>query len=269
MEYIGIFQGGGMKGIAYVGAYLALEEKGFVCKKAAGTSIGAVIAGLITAGYKGKELAYILEKMEFTNFLSKNPKKITNMIVEKGMYSTYYVEEEINYLLSLKGVRVFKDLLFDNEYKLKVIGTDVKHYREVVLPNDLVNYQIFPDTFSVAKAITMSASYPGFFKPIKLKNSYIVDGGLVNNFPINAFNYQGTEIIIGFKIQNKDYKKVFANYYELKIDTQGYKILDFKMDKGRQYHLFLKGYEAGLEVADRILNDFKKSNTNKKTYNCQ
>ena len=54
MEYIGIFQGGGMKGIAYIGALIALEENGFICKKAAGTSVGEIISGLVAAGYNGQ-----------------------------------------------------------------------------------------------------------------------------------------------------------------------------------------------------------------------
>ena len=56
INYIGIFQAGGIKGIAHIGAVTALEERGFKCVKAAGTSVGAVIACLLIAGYSGKEL---------------------------------------------------------------------------------------------------------------------------------------------------------------------------------------------------------------------
>lgn len=244
-----------MKGIAYAGACLALEENGFKCKKAAGTSIGAVLAGLISAGYNAKELTYIVENLNFASLISKSPKTIKTVIGEKGLYSTLYIEEEIRYLLSVKGIRTFSDLLVDGEYKLKVVGTDVKKYRQIIFPNDLIKYQIFPNSFPVAKAITMSASYPGFFKPLKLNNTYVLDGGITNNFPINAFNYNEDDIVIGFKIQNKDNKKTTKNFYPLLIDTSGYKILDFDMDKKRQWDLFTKGYEEGVRVASRIIND--------------
>ena len=47
MYYTGIFQGGGLKSIAYIGAILALEEEGFICNKAAGVSAGAIFASLL------------------------------------------------------------------------------------------------------------------------------------------------------------------------------------------------------------------------------
>lgn len=255
MDYIGIFQGGGMKGIAYAGAYLALEENGFKCKKAAGTSIGAVFAGLISAGYNAKELTYLAENLNFDALISKAPKSIKNIIGDKGIHSTLYIEEELRYLLSLKGIRTFGDLLIGNDTKLKVIGTDAKKYRQIVFPDDLIKYQIFPNTFPVSTAITMSASYPGFFKPLRLNNTYVIDGGVTNNFPINVFNYQENDIVIGFKIQNKDNKKTSQKVYSLMIDTSGYKILDFAMTKEKQWDLFRRGYDEGLKVASRIIND--------------
>ena len=60
MYYTGIFQGGGLKSIAYIGAILALEEEGFICNKAAGVSAGAIFASLLLAGYTGKELLEIM-----------------------------------------------------------------------------------------------------------------------------------------------------------------------------------------------------------------
>lgn len=256
MDYIGVFQGGGMKGIAYAGAYLALEENGFHCKKAVGTSIGAVFAGMIIAGYTGKELIQILEKLNFSSLLYKQPNNIKNIINDKGLYHTLYIEQTIMQLLSKKGIYTFNDVRLDNDYKLKVIGTDIKKYRPIIFPNDLIKYQIFPSTFSVARAITMSATYPGFFKPIKLSDTYVIDGGVVNNFPIEVCSYTNQDIVIGFKIQNKDNKKIFKNYYNVLIDTSGYKVLDFKMDKQKQWELFLKGYNEGKKVASKIINDF-------------
>ena len=102
MEYIGIFQGGGMKGIAYIGALIALEENGFICKKAAGTSVGAIIAGLVAAGYNGQEMLYIINNLDFKTLVKSEPNKIKNLISDKGLYSTVHLEEEIDYLLRIK-----------------------------------------------------------------------------------------------------------------------------------------------------------------------
>src|SRR5699024_8671813 len=76
---------------------------------------------------------------------------------------------------------------------LKVVVSDLTKGRLVVIPDDLERlYNINPKKFSVATAIRMSAGFPYFFMPKQLKNnegtwSYIVDGGLLSNFPLWLF----------------------------------------------------------------------------------
>jgi NTE family protein len=65
----------------------------------------------------------------------------------------------------------------------------------LILPDDLILYDIDPLDFSIAKAVRMSISIPLFFKPVKLKHktgmSLIVDGGILSNYPIWIFDGQG------------------------------------------------------------------------------
>ena len=56
MEYVGIFEGGGAKGFAHVGALKATEERGIQFSEVGGTSAGAIIAALVAAGFKADEL---------------------------------------------------------------------------------------------------------------------------------------------------------------------------------------------------------------------
>ena len=256
MEYIGIFQGGGMKGIAYIGALIALEENGFICKKAAGTSVGAIIAGLVAAGYNGQEMLYIINNLDFKTLVKSEPNKIKNLISDKGLYSTVHFEEEIDYLLRIKGIYTFNNLRLENDYKLKVIGTNAQKYRQIIFPDDLPIYQISPNLFPVSKAIIMSASYPGYFKPLKLINDYVLDGCLCNNFPYNAFQYQDDDLVIGFQILQKELKNLPSNMNLIKINTNGSKILNFKMSKEEQSKLLVRGYQEGLKMVGKIIEKY-------------
>ena len=65
----GVFSGGGIKGFALIGAYAAVEERGFRFKRVAGTSAGSIIAALITAGYTSREMAHIVEEMDMKKFM--------------------------------------------------------------------------------------------------------------------------------------------------------------------------------------------------------
>ena len=122
MEYVGIFQGGGMKGLAYMGAICALEECGIKAKKVAGTSIGAVFASLLATGYTGKEITYLSKHIDFTKLLYKPNNKLTTCIKELGCYSSEYIEELLNSLYNRKGYHYVSDLNKDN---LKVIASDI------------------------------------------------------------------------------------------------------------------------------------------------
>ncbi len=253
MEYIGIFQGGGIKGIAHIGAYMALEENGFLCKKAAGTSVGAIIAGLVTAGYNGREMMDIINYLDLKSLIKNEPNKLKNFFNEKGLYSSSYLEKEIAMLLNNKGINTFQSLKVNNDYILKTVATKATRYQQIIFPDDLLQYQINPDFFPVSKAIIMSSSYPGYFKPLKLGNDYILDGGICNNFPYNAFQYQNTDLVIGFQILKKGLKNIPSNINMIKMNTMGYKILNFKMSVDEKMRLLEIGYQEGLKMAGKII----------------
>lgn len=211
-----VFEGGGIRGIGIVGALKSFEEHNYIWQRAAGTSVGAIIAALVIAGYKAKELEKILSEMDFIKFLDKDSvNKIPlfgaalGIFRDKGIYSGDYFENWIKELLEKKGIVKFKDVMENGESKLRVITSDITLKRKVVLPDDLVDYGEEPGEFSVAKAVRMSISIPLYFKPVefKYKNeiSYMVDGGVTCSYPINIFDTDNMKTpIIGFKFKTKE-----------------------------------------------------------------
>lgn len=194
-----VCKGGGVKGIALVGALSYFEECGYVWKKVAGTSVGAIIASLVAVGYSASEIKDIMYNLDYKKFTDKNALQsvpfvgsLLSLFYCKGIYAGDYVENFLREKFELKGKKYFKDIYENNESKLKVIATDVTNHKLVVLPDDLIKYNIDPMEFEIAKAVRMSLSIPFFFNPVILnKNenpSYIVDGGLLSNFPIWIFD---------------------------------------------------------------------------------
>lgn len=193
-----VFEGGGVKGIGLVGALTVAEEKGYRWKRVAGTSAGSIIAALLAAGYTGKELHQLLMDLNFMTFL---PPSIFSRLpyvgpglrlwLKKGIYSGKAIETWIEARLAEKGVQTFGDL---RHIELKVIASDITQKSLLVLPDDLVDYGCDPASFSIARAVRMSCSIPFFFDPVKLyhrtagRYSYIVDGGVLSNFPVWIFD---------------------------------------------------------------------------------
>lgn len=197
-----ILEGGGALGVSYIGAYKALLRRNYKIKRCAGTSVGSLMAALIIAGYTPEELETIFFGNEFEKFLKDSglgkkipPYKALNLFLKKGVYDSGVIEEFIGDLLSRKGIFTFSDVMKKGKNKLTIIAADVTNRRLVIMPDDLKLYGIDPESFSVAKAIRMSCAIPVFFTPVVLENNnklnYIVDGGLLSNFPVWVFDVEG------------------------------------------------------------------------------
>lgn len=221
-----IFEGGGVKGIALVGALMVAEHLGIKWQKVAGTSAGAITASLLAAGYRAKDLKTILtEEMDFKNFmdeglLDKIPLigKISSALFEKGIYEGDYFEDWMAEKLDAMGVRTFSSVKETNgEYRLKIIASDVTRRKMLVLPDDLNDYGRDPDLFPIARAVRMSMSIPYFFEPIAMdyfgqtggqRKAYVLDGGLLSNFPIWLFDAKNGQTprwpTYGFKLVEPD-----------------------------------------------------------------
>ncbi len=214
MRINAVFQGGGVKGIAFVGAIAVTRQRGFVFHRLAGTSSGSIVASFLAAGYTHEEMKEIILGTPFHEFLQKTLihqvpviGPAFRLLLKKGIYSGDALETWIRRKLLEKGVRTFRDLPPDSLY---IIASDLTNGKMVVLPDDLRDYGIDPETFEVARAVRMSISIPFFFDPVLLKKNVFVDGGVLSNFPMWIFDNEmikkgGEKLIptIGYQLVGK------------------------------------------------------------------
>jgi NTE family protein len=202
-----VFEGGGVKGIALIGAAAVVEASGYRFRNLAGTSAGAIVAALLGAGYTAAELQPILMHLDFTTLrdpttmLSRIPLVggYLGILTNLGMYKGNAFLSLMREWLAAKGVRTFGDLVLPGEtetryrFKVHVVASDISRGNLVILPDDAPVYGIEPERLEVAWAVRMSMSIPYFFTPVTVTNTlgqrcYIVDGGLLSNFPIELFD---------------------------------------------------------------------------------
>jgi len=192
----GVFEGGGVRGIALAGAAAAAMERGVEFEEAVGTSAGGLVASLVAAGYDPEGLATAVCSVDWPGLL--DPVWVTRikgvgphlaLFFHRGLYKGKRLEKEWGRLLKAKGIRTFGDLPAG---RLRVVTTDLSHQAGVVLPDDLPHYGIDPDTFPVARALRMSAAVPFMFKPVRLESPTVgedvlfADGAMASNYPIEA-----------------------------------------------------------------------------------
>lgn len=202
-----VFEGGGVKGIALVGAFSVLEEQGYEPKNMAGASAGAITAALLAAGYTASELRGIIGELDYDRFKDRAWEDTMpagtalSILKDLGIYEGEGFLAWMRELLEAKGVRTFRDLVRreDTElryrYKAQVIASDVTEQRLLVLPRDAPRLGVAdPDDLNVALAVRMSMSIPIFFEPVRFANPQtgrehlIVDGGMLSNFPVWLFD---------------------------------------------------------------------------------
>lgn len=278
MYFNGVFEGGGVKGIAYIGALKALSDRGFIPFRVAGTSVGAIISSLIACGYTPDELKEIMFGLDLEELKGKTGYNrikgigpLINMLVSKGMYSITPLEKKLEELYMAKGKHKFLDLKRGDDYLLKVIVTDLTSRKMIIIPSDLKRYSIDPDAFPIAKGVTMSSCMPFFYQPMKLLNNLVIDGGLISNFPIWVFKDQEKIPTIGFNLysrkdkvtqhipfldyiasvvssgQIKEYKSVNSKIKIININTFNIKTMDFKISAKDKHRLYVSGYASAMK----------------------
>jgi len=192
MRVDAVFEGGGIKGLAFLGAVEVLEDAGYKWERLAGTSAGSIIATLLATGMnardmKGALLSFPFEQLEIEGGMNRIPYlgPYLSVSLYNGIYSLDILQEWLQKQLRRIGKITFGDL---PEGKLKIIVTDITRNKMCILPDDLPSYGVNPALFPLAKAVRMSCSVPFIFRPTKLNGSIMMDGGVLSNYPIWIFD---------------------------------------------------------------------------------
>ncbi len=204
----GVFEGGGVRGIALAGAAAAALDHGYRFDGVAGTSAGALVAALVAAEYGADELGGGVCSIDWPALLDPVPGKRLPLIgphvalaLHKGLYRGRALEATWAALLARKGVRTFADL---PPGKLRVVATDLNHQRGVILPDALAAFGHDAAGFPVALALRMSAAVPFLFQPVALRDRVrgerllFGDGALATNYPIRAV--PADRPVLGFRL---------------------------------------------------------------------
>ena len=211
-----VLSGGGAKGLAHIGVIRVLEKNHIPIDYITGTSIGAVIGGLYAIGYSPNEMETFVKSNTFEKwskgkvdekyiyyFKKKDP--TADFIDLKFSFgdSTFKPQFPSNILptdkmdfdimeLMMKAI-ASADYNFDNLFiPYRCVASDIYHKKSINLKDG-----------DLASAIRSSMTYPFFFKPIKINNNLMFDGGLYNNFPLDVMEKDfNPDIIIGSKVSS-------------------------------------------------------------------
>ena len=286
MEVYGVFEGGGVRGTALVGAVAAAEKEGIGFRAVAGTSAGAIVASLIAAGYKAEEMRALLTETDFKMFMdpvSRVPLlKYYALWRRLGLYKGNEFHRWIAEKISIKLTKRRHDSpTFEQlPIPLTVIAADVVRQQVKVFSRRRT-----PDV-AVADAVRMSMSIPLFFCPVRFGGEVIVDGGVLSNFPAWAFEEERKAArlpILGFRLQPDDVPQprirsmwglikaltdtvIRANIplqiahvdglRVIDLPTLSVRTTDFNLEEKKKDQLYLEGYRTALAELAEIIPGF-------------
>ena len=190
-----VFEGGGVKGIAYVGALEALREKGILdnIERVGGTSAGAINAILAGLNYSEAETRELLWELDFNNFMDDSwgiSKDAQRLMDRYGWYKGDFFRAWIGELIRAKtgnSESTFADIRAMKDQKgfrdLYFIGTNLS-----TRFSEIFSYEHTP-RMCVADAVRISMSIPLFFAAVKsIREDVYVDGGVLKNYPVKLFD---------------------------------------------------------------------------------
>ncbi|MBT8313892.1 MAG: patatin-like phospholipase family protein [Maribacter sp.] len=165
-----VLSGGGVRGVAHIGAIRALEEHDIFPTHIAGTSAGAIVGALYANGNTWQEILDFFKTVQIfkiDNFARRKP----GFINTEKLYDSFkriLIKDDFSVLK--KSLHITATNILDGSLKIFTQG-------------------------ELIKPILASAAFPGIFTPIKIGEEYYVDGGTLNNFPVDLVVKQCENII--------------------------------------------------------------------------
>lgn len=205
-----VLSGGGAKGVAHISVLRAVEDAGIPIDYIAGTSMGSIIGGLYAMGYSTDQLDSLVRHSDWDFLLSDRP--------PRKELSPYQRERQELFVLNIPLSKAAKPELSGFVHgrnlgnmlaRLTVgyhdsISFDSLHIPFACVATNLANGEEVDIRAGVpATAIRASMAIPGVFTPVVEKGRTLVDGGLVNNFPVDVARQMGADIVIGATVQRE------------------------------------------------------------------
>ncbi|WP_296705038.1 patatin-like phospholipase family protein [Algoriphagus sp.] len=210
-----VLSGGGAKGMAHIGVIRSMEKAGIRPDYVVGTSMGSVVGGLYALGYSADELEEIILNIDWDLIISNRVEFNTISFEEKEYYNRYLLEFPL-----VKGKIAFPSGLIEGQMLSEVLhyytwpANNYDSFDDFPIPfrcvaTDIATGQpiIFEKGY-LHDAMRSSIAIPTAFTSFDLDSTSVVDGGVVNNFPVDIVKEMGADIVIGVNVSDEDFLQV-------------------------------------------------------------
>lgn len=249
--------GGGAKGAAHVGVLKVLEENNIPIDYIVGTSMGAIIGGLYAIGYSASDLDSLIMAQDWNFVMSDRIPRSSRSFQRKRTQDEYLIRipfgagdysrlgpqmqsrrpEDVSFLSNIPLAMVGGQNIYNLFTRLSVGYQDSLDFMRMPIPFACVAVDLISKKEVVFKsghfvdAIRSSMAIPGYFSPVRINDMVLIDGGALNNYPVDVAREMGADIIIGVKLGGLEKKEpVIDNIGDMALEMMDL-FTDTKLEK--------------------------------------
>lgn len=258
-----VLSGGGAKGLAHIGALKVIEESGIKVDYIGGTSMGAIVGALYASGYSAHELDSIFKKTDFTDLIQDNVPRGAKTFYEKEDSERYalslpFTNFKVSFPPAISGGQNIYNMLVQLLFHVK----DIQDFRKLPIPflciatNVETGEEVLLDKGYLPEAIVASGTFPSLFEPSEIDGDILIDGGVVNNYPIDQVRAMGADIIIGVDVQHDlATRESLSSATEILLQINNYRTVNDMKRKSGQTDIYIRP-----DIDEFSVIDFEKGN---------
>ena len=253
-----VLSGGGAKGMAHIGAIKVIEEAGIKIDYIGGTSMGAIVGALYAAGYNAMELDSIFRTTNFTNLIEDNLPRSAKTFYEKEDSERYAITLPFNkFKVSVPSALSGGQNVYNELVRLLYPVKDIIQFDKLPIPflciaTDIeTGNEVLLDQGYLPEAVMASGALPSLFAPANINGQVLIDGGVVNNYPIEEVRKMGADIIIGVDVQHglRD-RETLLSATEILLQINNYRTALDMVEKSKLTDIYIKPSMRGYSVID-------------------
>ena len=266
-----VLAGGGAKGVAHIAALKAIEDAGLPIDMVVGTSMGSIIGGMYCAGYSPDTMKQIVKRTDWMKLILDNPDYDESTLSGKKdneYYQLRFLVDKFRFTsgTGLGGViqgtnvmRFFKSLTWMLPDSLDFSDLPVP-FACVATRTEDGQRKVFTEG-NLPLSMRASMAIPMAFTPVTIDSTVYIDGGVVDNFPVDVAREMGADIVIGVDLLVNETMEELANS---SVDILLHCMDLYSMDRYRQnvkdadiyIPIDVTGYSAasfGAEALDTLM----------------
>ncbi len=217
-----VLAGGGALGLAHVGVLEYLEELNISIDRIGGTSMGGIISGLYALGYDAAALKEIALSTDWDYLLSNEFDRtkaplLTKNYPERYLLSLARSKNQIGFTSAfIDGINIYQFLQW-----LTFPNTVDKNFEELPIPFYCIavdlkkGKEVIQDNGHLPDALLSTMTIPAVFNPVEQDSFLLVDGGVLNNFPVKEIRRRGADLVIGVRLITANEEQYFGGPFEV------------------------------------------------------